>query len=425
MCKNLSFKECELTILRASVDSSEKMQGKKIVHTPEMKKINSLLQSFIKKTKCIVYGGTAINAILPKKDQFYEYDYELPDFDFYSPYAFSLAKKLADVYSKHKFTEVEARSGIHEGTYKVFVNNYAIADITYLHPELYNSIIKSVVIRNGIMYAPPNFLRQSMYYELSSPISDVSRWEKVLTRLNLLNKNYPLKTKQCEVQRHLTSPKDEELVFKIVYECLAKNGVVFIGGYANAMYTTYTSAPVIQNIPDFDALSIHPKKTVDLLQQALKKAGLRSTIKKHDAIGEITPIHYSVSVDGDYVAFIYEPNQCISYNEIMNRGHKIKIGTIDTLLSYYLAFTYADREYFDENRLLCLSAILFKVQHENRLAQKGLLKRFVLKCYGNQENIQDVRTRNNKLRKTLSKHSKLYQQLFLKYDPKTRKNKLT
>ena len=29
MCKNLSFKECELAILRASIDSSEKMQGEK------------------------------------------------------------------------------------------------------------------------------------------------------------------------------------------------------------------------------------------------------------------------------------------------------------------------------------------------------------------------------------------------------------
>jgi hypothetical protein len=429
MCKNLSFKDCELAILRASVDSSEKIQGRQIVKTPEMQKINRLLLSFIKKKKCIVYGGTAINAILPKHDQFYEYDFELPDFDFFSPDALEIAKELADLYSSNHFTEVEARSGVHEGTYKVFVNNYSIADITYLHPELYNSIIKSSIKRNGIMYAPPNFLRQSMYFELSHPISDVSRWEKVLTRLNLLNKNYPLVTKQCEIQRHLSSPKlnsgHEEKIFNIVHNCLIKNGVVFIGGYANALYTTYTRFPNVQNIPDFDALSINPKDTILQLQHALKKEGIVSIIKKHDAIGEITPVHYSISIEDEYIAFIYKPTQCVSYNEIIHNGRKMKIGTIDTLLSYYLAFMYADREYFDENRLLCLSSVLFKVQQENRLAQKGLLKRFVLQCYGKQDTIQDIRTKKNKLRKSLSKHSKQYQELFLKYTPRTRKNKLT
>ena len=44
------------------------------------------------------------------------------------------------------------------------------------------------IIKNKIYYAPPNFLRMSMYLELSRPDGDVSRWEKVLKRLILLNK---------------------------------------------------------------------------------------------------------------------------------------------------------------------------------------------------------------------------------------------
>jgi hypothetical protein len=39
MCKNLSFEECELTILRASVDKSEKIQGRELLRSPETKKI--------------------------------------------------------------------------------------------------------------------------------------------------------------------------------------------------------------------------------------------------------------------------------------------------------------------------------------------------------------------------------------------------
>ena len=48
----------------------------------------------------------------------------------------------------------------------------------------------------NIFYCPPNYLRMAMYLELSRPDGDVSRWEKVLKRLTLLNKHYPMKGKK-------------------------------------------------------------------------------------------------------------------------------------------------------------------------------------------------------------------------------------
>ena len=79
---------------------------------------------------------------------------------------------------------------------------------------------------------------------------------------------------------------------------------------------------------------------------------------------------------------------------------------------------YANREYFDENRLLCLSSLLFKVQQENRLAQKGVLKRFVLQCYGKQPTLADMREENNRLHSELKRGTKEYEERFLKYVPK-------
>jgi hypothetical protein len=418
MCKNLSFEECELTILRASVDKSEKIQGRQLLQSPETKKIIRIVEAFIMKNKCIVYGGTAINNVLPKEDQFYDYDYELPDYDFFSPNAFELAKKLADLYASKGFEDVEAKSGVHHGTYKVFVNHMGVADITYLHPELYGSIKKTAIIKEKIMYAPANFLRQSMFLELSRPMGDVSRWEKILKRLNLLNKHYPLVYKKCELQRHFSSRRDEPELFTLTKNAFVEEGVVFIGGYANAMYTMYTKVPKLKNVPDFDVLSLTPKETAQKVSQALKKKQYEVTIKEHEAIGELVSKHYSISVDGEYIAFVYEPTACHSYNVIDNGGKQLKIGSIDTLLSYYLAFMYSDRDYFDENRLLCLSSVLFKVQQENRLSQKGILKRFVLQCYGKQQTLADMREENNKLHTQLKRGSKEYEERFLKYTPK-------
>lgn len=418
MCKNLSFEECELTILRASVDKSEKMQGRELLRSPETKKIIKIVEEFISKHNCIVYGGTAINNILPKEDQFYDFDYELPDYDFFSPNAFELAKKLADLYAKKGFEDVEAKSGVHHGTYKVFVNHMGVADITYLHPELYDSIKKSAIIKEKIMYAPANFLRQSMFLELSRPMGDVSRWEKILKRLNLLNKHYPLVHKKCELQRRFSSRRDEPELFTLSKQAFVEEGVVFIGGYANALYTVHTKVPKLKNVPDFDVLSIKPKETVKHVIQVLKKAGYDVTSKEHPAIGELVSTHYSISVDDEYIAFVFEPTACHSYNVIQDGGKDLKIGTIDTLLSYYLAFMYADRDYFDDNRLLCLSSVLFKVQQENRLAQKGLLKRFVLQCYGKQETLADMREENNRLHSELKRGSKEFEERFFKYVPK-------
>jgi hypothetical protein len=421
MCKNLSFEECELTILRASVDKAEKIQGKKVLDSPETKKIIKMVEEFIKSNQCVVYGGTAINNVLPKNAQFYDYDYELPDYDFFHPDALELAKKLADLYAKKGIDNVEAKAGVHHGTYKVFVNNLGVADITYLHPELYKKIKSHAIKKEGILYAPANFLRQSMYLELSRPMGDVSRWEKVLKRLNLLNKFYPLKHKECVLQRRFTSRRKEPELFSLTKSELIKEGVVFIGGYANAIYTTFSSTPQLQNVPDFDVLSIEPKKTAESVVKVLKKARYDVTMHEHEAIGELVSKHYSISVDGEYIAFVFEPSACHSYNVINEKGKKLKIGTIDTLLSYYLAFMYAERDYFDDNRLLCLSSVLFQVQQENRLTQKEVLKRFVLDCYGKQTSLSEMKEENNKLHITLDKDSKEYEERFLKYVPKDKK----
>jgi hypothetical protein len=417
MCKNLSFEECELTILRASVDKSEKIQGQKLLRLPETKRIIKIVEGFISKHKCIVYGGTAINNVLPKEDQFYDYDYELPDYDFFSPDAFELAKKLADLYASKGFEDVEAKSGVHHGTYKVFVNHMGVADITYLHPELYGSIRKSAIVKDKILYAPANFLRQSMFLELSRPMGDVSRWEKILKRLNLLNKHYPLVHKKCELQRRFSSRRDEPELFTLTKKVFIEEGVVFIGGYANAMYTTYTKVPQLKNVPDFDVLSITPEETAQKVVRVLKKAGYDVAIKEHEPIGELVSKHYSILVDDEFIAFIYEPTACHSFNVIEEGGKSLKIGSIDTLLSYYLAFMYADRDYFDENRLLCLSSVLFKVQQENRLSQKGILKRFVLQCYGKQSTLADMREENNRMHLELKRGTKEYEERFLKYVP--------
>ncbi len=437
VCKDLSFADCELAILRMAVDKAEEKMGRRVVNSDDVQKIIDIVEAFIKHKKLICYGGTAINNILPEEDRFYNKEIEIPDYDFFSQDALNDAKELADIYYKKGFIDVEAKSGQHHGTYKVFVNYMAVADITHLPKPIYHAIKDDAMSVGGIMYAPPNFLRMSMYLELSRPAGDTSRWEKVMKRLALLNKQFPITDVDCnnvDFQRQMENRENEDTIYETVKNTLVNQGVVFFGGFANTLYSQYMPVNLrkkLENIADFDVLSNDPEQTAEVVKERLDDNGIKNVkIIKQPAVGEIVPEHYEVKIGNDSVLFIYKPVGCHSYNVLMMSGKKVKVATIDTMLSFYLAFLYANKPYYNQfiERILCMSKFLFDVQQKNRLAQKGLLKRFSITCYGHQESVEEMKAEKAKKYKEFKKgnNKKMFEEWFLNYRPddiKTSKEK--
>jgi hypothetical protein len=427
-CDNtMKFEDCELAILRQAVDENEETKGKKIVNTSEIKSILKIVEDFLIKKKLMCYGGTAINNILPSYDQFYNRDAEIPDYDFYSPDALNDAKELTDIYYKLGYTDAEAKAGVHYGTYKVYVNFIPIADITQLEPNLYKSLFKESLLVAGIRYVPANFLRMGMYLELSRPSGDVSRWEKVLKRLTLLNKHYPLKSSKCDsidFQRKMSVNDDmKSKIYLTSRDTLINNGVVFFGGYAYSLYSQYISnkesrSKTRKHSPDFDVLSDDIDKTALILQEQLQELGA-TNIKsvEHAPLGEILPRRIQVAVGDETIAFIYEPIACHNYNVINVKNTSVKVATVDTILSFYLGFTYLNLPEYDADRLLCMSSYLFHVQEKNRLSQKGLLKRFNIDCFGKQPTKESIRAEKASKYREIKKGSKQYEEWFLNYNP--------
>jgi hypothetical protein len=564
----LSYDEKELEILRKAVDVVEARKGKETMRDPEVQKIIETVEKFIADKKLVCYGGTAINNILPEDAQFYDKDIELPDYDFYSDNALDHAKELADIYYKAGYEDVEAKAGVHFGTYKVFVNFTGIADITQMEPELFKAISKDAIVKNDIHYAPPNFLRMAMYLELSRPDGDVSRWEKVQKRLVLLNTHYPLKGYDCDkiqyqrgfegdsgsdtgiinesatkktasasasasasssrsktkhsggrsrssssstsktkktsrttsltesratpsLESRTPSPSksrsrsrsrssspsksrsksrspspskhnrkdkhkhkhensdhrdksentytvdvarlsystEKELllnqtdIYTVVRNAFIKHKVVFFGGYANILYSRYMpkhQRRLIQKIPDFDVLSEDPRIVCeDVVSELLLHNYKKVKYVKHKGVGEVISEHYDIRIGDEIIAFIYKPLACHSYNTLRIENDSIRIATIDTMLSFYLAFIYANRSYYDQNRIICMSQFLFDVQQQNRLKQTGLLKRFSIECYGVQDTLETMRFEKTKKFEELKdkKTSKEFESWFLRYIP--------
>jgi hypothetical protein len=426
--KSMSFQDCELAILRTAVDLAEQKIGRRVVNSPDIQKMIEIVETFIKKKNLICYGGVAIDALLPEEDKIYDKDVELSDYDFYTPNALDDAKELADMFAKNGYTEIEAKAGAHFGTFKVYCNYFGVADLTYIPQELFNSIKKDAVRVKGILYCPPNFLKMAMYLELSRPAGQIDRFEKVFKRLGLLNKYYPLTSVNCdkvEYQRDMSDTSREEIIYNTVKDTFVNEGVVFFGGYAITLYSQYMPKKQrmqLQHIADFDVLSNDPLTTCEIVKERLEDNGITNVkIHKNEPVGEIIPEHYDIMIGKDTIAFVYKPIACHSYNVIKMKGHKVKIASIDTMLSFYLAFLYTNRPYYSNfmDRIVCMSKFLFNVQQKNRLKQKGLLRRFSITCYGRQETVEEMRAHKSEKFKELrdKRGTKEFDEWFLNYKP--------
>ena len=439
LLNTIYYENRELELLKNAMDVEAKKRGERIAQNPIMKNIIDVLEKFIHDKKLVCYGGTAINNILPKEDQFYNRNIEIPDYDFFSPNAMNDAKELADIYFKQGFSSVEAKAGVHYGTYKVFVNFFQIADITQIDSKLFSSLKKNAISKEGILYCPPNFLRMAMYLELSRPSGDITRWEKVLKRLNLLNKNYPLKAVNCDPDSFAKSlsarsynkqylhEKDKiQDVIKSVAALSSSSSsdkLVLIGGYAFSLYSRYLKNQereyLIEN-PVFDILSTTPDKTAKLIKEKLEAVDIRDvSIEKKPSVSEYLSTHFEIKIGSQPVVYLYKPLACHSYNTIKVDNKIYRVATIDTMLSFYLLFLYIDRPYFNPKRILCMCEYLFKVQQKNRVKLRGILRRFSVSCYGKQKTIEDIRNEKTEQFKRLKNKRKTreYDKWFLRYNP--------
>jgi len=408
-----TYRDKELILVSDMANKASDKYNKRL--TPNTFSIIKIVEDFISSNNLICYGGIAINNILPKKEQFYKLS-EFPDYDFFSPDALNDAKKLADIYHKKGYGNIEAKSGFHYGTYKVYVNFLNIADITQIDPEIYNNIKKLAIKKNKILYSPPDFLRMSMYLELSRPKGDVSRWEKILPRLNLLNKYYPIKNTICKNRNEKLSGLKLN-IYNTVKSLLINQKVIFFGGYADRLYSKYSkNKSQISKLMIYDVLSNDAKICSETIKTKMKEFDI--TIDHIDKIGELIPEHYSLKVDGKIYVNIYQSEACYTYNRIKIENKSMNIATIFTMMSLYLIFIFADNPTYDTSRIMCTANMLQKIYERNKFKNSGLLKVYTIECLGEQETFEDILLKKRDAFKKVKKTDTKYEKWFMKYIPK-------
>ena len=161
--------------IEKAAEEAQEIIDKAEASNPLVKKMMGIVHKFLQNSKTICYGGTAINNLLSKENQFYDPERDIPDYDFFSTTPQKHAKELSDILAKAGITNVEAKPGVHLGTFKVFADYTGVADITSMEKPIFNRLWSESIIKDGIHYCSPNFLRMNVYLELSRPMGFVER----------------------------------------------------------------------------------------------------------------------------------------------------------------------------------------------------------------------------------------------------------
>jgi len=383
-------------------DQLELENNRKSAADPLVKASLAVVFKFLQNHRVMCYGGTAINNLLPAKDQFYKPETDIPDYDFFSKSPQEDAMMVANQLREIGIKNIEVKPGIHLGTFKVFADYEGVADITHLDNAVFDRLWKDSIVKDDVHYVPPNFLRMSVYLELSRPQGDVSRWVKVFTRLQLLNKYYPIGcsiSKMKDDKHPLASKKEIEKVVSI----MRKEDVVLLSATAAEIHLKKRWTLPIGLLAS--------KETIEKITKGKKV--------KVDEGNDILPPRYSL-IDEDGVSRIrfYETTACHSYHKTKDG---IKVASIPTTLQFFFAYIYSDAEESNISNFLCIAQRLVELANEKPKRRFALLT--PIDCIGDQETLIDMRKHKSALFEKLSsdKSSADFLKYFFTYNPNATK----
>ena len=374
----------------------EEENNRAIAADPGIKTSLSVVEAFLKNHPVLCYGGTAINNLLPVKDRFYNPETEVPDYDFFSKTPQEHSVIIANQLVEKGLKNVEVKPGMHIGTFKVFADFTGVADITQLTDEVFERLWKEDIVRNGIHYVPPNFLRMSMYLELSRPRGDVSRWEKVYKRLQLLNNAYPI---TCPVET-------------------ADKHIVLTDKQISQVENLLRSEPVV--LLGVTSSEIHMKKNWTTPIALLAEKSVIERLTKGEKVvvdeeNDILPRRTTVLNEGkkDFIRF-YETTACHSYHTMTNG---IRVASIPTTLQFFFAYLYSNADEKNIASVLCIAQRLVDIANTKPKRRFAILT--PKECIGKQQSFTEMKREKAELYADLSKNktSPEFLEYFFNYNP--------
>lgn len=385
----------QIEMLNSIAEKADEIIKYESAHNPEIQYAIDIIGNFLRKKKRVCYGGTAINAILPKSLRFYDPQKDLPDYDFFTPDPEEDIKDIVKDLQQAGFPDVVERVGIHEGTHKIMVNFVPVADISYLDDEIYKTLYRRSIVKEGIHYSDPDFLRMLMYLELSRPRGQVMRWSKVFERLTLLNAAFPPKvcrTKTEDLVGRVTLPV---LLRKALLDYVIDNKRVLMGAEVVSMYDWLISKsrkfnPTVTWFLKKDGMMVILSPEADRDAYRLKEifASDEITITEKEEKGELVPKRVIVSYRKMPFVEILQEVACHSFNTLkLPSGKELRVASLETMITFYYALMmFTKDEKVLQFYMNCLCQKLVEMSEAlHRKGGRGPIPAFSIECSGYQK----------------------------------------
>jgi hypothetical protein len=421
----------ELDTLKKAIEAGKKEMDYELSHDEEILKAITIVEQFLRKSTRVCYGGQAINALLPTQLKFYDEQYSVPDYDFFTPAIETDLRELVKMLQKEGFVDIYEKPGIHEGTTKLYVNFVAIADLTQVSRDLYAKISKDSEVVFGIHYLNADLLRMNMYLELSRPRGDLSRWEKVFERLTLLNAARPIQRCDKPYKRRITTIDPE--VRQEILEYIVSERRVLAGAEVGFIYRTYaqhqqpemnwilrSGGPVIFFTPEL-------QKDANAIKSIFQDKSIR--IEKKAGYKDYIPARIILRKNRQIIAFLVDEISCNSYNPffIKNLG-TLQIASLDTLIYLYLMMGLLTDDLKQlGGSLLCIAQRLIELEDKMRKSPYSRYPSFTISCSGHQKSfislLREKAKRKDKKTLVAKGQLKFTQKVNSKSKSRTRKSK--
>lgn len=416
----------QLDIIKQASELAQAKVDYASAHDDNILRAIDVVEDFLRKKHRLCYGGQAINAHLPAKYKFYDPEFSIPDYDFFSPNQNADINVLVKDLKKAGFTEISVREGMHEGTIKVYVDFIPIADMTAIDPKLYRILSKREFRTDGISYLDANTLRMLMYLELSRPRGEVGRWPKVFERLSLFNEFVP--SRPCQINKNafnggLTKEQAEFTLHFIIEHKRIFAGADLLDFYNAALkygkqknnwiltskkpilfFSTDSNADAKQIQEEFNFLltkkmggfNQSERKNDDNSKGKAPSALMPNkpiTIKSYSSNGvDLIPSMKVITQGNHSLVFIIDQTACSSYFNIpISDGKIMRIASMDTLITLYFGLGLFDSKFFDMGSMECLANKLVQISIKARETPDTFVFPFIsIKCTGHQTSLPSL-----------------------------------
>src|SRR5210317_246663 len=371
-----TFIKKQLNIIET--DAQDKIDKEKY---EKYKYIFDIMIKFLKKRKDILlYGGTAINEILPKKSKIYG-EVELPDIDVFTYNYENLINDILKYFkTQHKEIKyVSATIAIHKGTYKVYAEGLQILDITEYSKDIFDLFYKNRIKNTplGIPVVDIKYLKFSLHL-LSSQSYDSHRWNKVLDRTKLLYKHYPTKIKKRVNWDTFIIPDLPNEINDCIKTLAKNNGLMSFGAdyFVNYIYKPKTINGEYLKYYVYDS-------DLNNLVSSIKNKDIKIVKNKGD---NFVSSYIELIYNNTHIAYIFYSDNCSSY---YTNNKSDRLFTLHSVISWLYKLYFSSHGTFNE--LIPVINKLSRVSVDNINNKSKFKELYSAECYGHQEGLVTLR----------------------------------